>query len=73
MNRLMWLLLALAGVALVVFAVWLDVHDGSPTMQKGDQPIEVVLTAGLGLAALGNGLYRFFRSFKHDNDEQRRN
>ena len=38
-------------------------------MKKGDQPFEVVLTGGLGIAALGNGLYRFWKSFKNRDQD----
>lgn len=70
MSRWLSLLLIVAGVALLSLAVWLDFRDGSPTMQKGDQPFEVVLLGGLGFAALVNGAYRFWRSFRRD-DERR--
>lgn len=57
-----WLFLlmavAVAGAVLIAVCVWLDVRDGVPTMQKGDQPFEVVLTGGLGMALLGNGVVR---------------
>ncbi|MFJ2370895.1 hypothetical protein [Microbacterium sp. NPDC087665] len=73
MNRWLNLLLIIVGVALLALMVWLDVHDGSPTMKMGDQPIEVVLAGALGFAALGNGLYRFCRSFKRHDDRHRKN
>ncbi|MFJ4253524.1 hypothetical protein [Microbacterium sp. NPDC090003] len=66
-----WLnfLLFVAGIALLALSVWLDVRDGVPSMKKGDQPFEVVLTGALGIAALGNGLYRFWKSFKNDDQD----
>lgn len=38
-------------------------------MKKGDQPFEVVLAGALGIAALGNGLCRFWKSFKNDDQD----
>jgi hypothetical protein len=40
-------------------------------MRKGDAPLEVVIAGALGVAALGNGLYRFWRSFKKDDGGSR--
>ncbi|UPL14762.1 hypothetical protein [Microbacterium galbinum] len=73
-NTYRWLnlLLFFAGVALLALAYWLDVRDGVPTLRKGDQPFEVVLTGGLGFAALGSGLYRFWKSFKSDDEQRKR-
>lgn len=56
MKGWLFLLMAVAGAALIAHSVWLDVRDGVPTMRKGDPPFEVVLTGGLGVALLGNGL-----------------
>lgn len=50
MNRGISIIAIVAGVALLALAVWLDFRDGSPTMTKGDQPLEVVVAGGLGLA-----------------------
>jgi len=54
----LFLLMAVAGAALIALSVWLDVHDGIPSKQKGDEPLEVVLSGGVGVALLGNGLVR---------------
>ena len=70
MNRWMYLVLILAGVAMIALAVWLDFRDGSPTTTRGDQPIEVVIAGGFGIALLGNGLYRLWKSLKRDNDSR---
>lgn len=71
MNRWISILTIVAGVALLALAVWLDFRDGSPTMTKGDQPLEVIVSGGLGLASLGNGLYWLWRSFDHKKSDRR--
>lgn len=64
MKGWLFLLMAVAGAALIALSVWLDVRDGVPTMRKGDQPFEVVLTGGLGVALLGNGLAGVWRALQ---------
>lgn len=64
MKGWLFLLMAVAGAALIALSVWLDVRDGVPTMRKGDQPFEVVLTGGLGVALLGNGLAGGWRALR---------
>lgn len=71
MSRWMSILLIVAGVALLALAAWLDFRDGSPTMQKGDQPLEVVIAGALGLASLGNGLYHLWRRLARDKFDRR--
>lgn len=64
MKGWLFLLMAVAGVALIALSVWLDVRDGVPTMRKGDQPFEVVLSGGVGIALLGNGLAGVWRALR---------
>lgn len=63
------LLLFFAGVALMALAYWLDVRDGVPSTRREGQPFEVTVAGGLGIIALGNGLYRFWKSFKSDDEQ----
>ncbi|WP_433585478.1 hypothetical protein [Microbacterium hydrocarbonoxydans] len=65
MSRLLSPGLALLGVALLALVIWLDVRDGSPTMQKGTQPWEVVVTEGIGDSLLVSGLIGTWRTFKN--------
>lgn len=71
MNRWVSALLIVIGVGLLVLMVWLDWRDGTPTMSKGDQPIEVVITGGLGIAALGNGAYHLWRSITRRGSDRK--
>lgn len=63
MNRWLSPVFALVGACLLALGIWLDFRDGSPTMQRGDQPLEVVVTAGIGLALLISGLIGTWRAF----------
>lgn len=70
MNRWISILAIVAGVALLALAVHLDFRDGSPTMRKGDQPLEVVVVGALGLVSLGHGLYWLIRSFRRRKSDR---
>lgn len=70
MNRWVDALLIFVGVGLLVLMVWFDWRDGTPTMSKGDQPFEVVLTGGLGLAALGSGVRNVWRGVRRKRSDR---
>jgi hypothetical protein len=55
---------ALLGLAFLALAVWIWVSAGSPRWARGEQPIEVVGSIGLGLALLINGLVLSWRALK---------
>jgi hypothetical protein len=69
-HRWLYFCLFIVGVTLFTLCIWLDFRDGSPTMMMGDQPFEVVITGGLGIAALLNGLFGFWKSFKSDDEHR---
>ncbi|MFS0912120.1 hypothetical protein AB3M89_10040 [Microbacterium sp. 179-I 3D2 NHS] len=65
-GRFDWLYAVAIAVGAILFAtgVWLDVRDGMPTTQRGDQPTEVVLTMGLGCALFLSGIGGGVRALK---------
>jgi hypothetical protein len=71
MRKLAYVLFIIVGTAMIILAVWLDTRDGVPTTTRGEQPFEVVLTGGIGIALLGNGVYRLWRDIKRDNEDRR--
>lgn len=64
--RLDWLYIptTILGAALIALGIWLDWRDGSPTMSRGDQPLEVVLAGGAGLALFLSGVFGGLRALR---------